>query len=263
MADDVLVMYAGRAVEYGAQQGDPDAPGDALHLGSALERPRRRGRHRRQLIPIPGNPPSLLNPPTGCAFHPRCAHRDKVPGDLCTHRAARAAARPARGEPPQALPPGRTLTPSTEQRSCRDRRGPGRGAMRDAAQPSDEPAPTERRAPARSDGESSEPHADVANPTDAKPILEVDDLKMYFPVKSAGLDPAHGRPRPGRRRRLLPGARGRLAGPGRRVGLRQVHDRSPDHPALRAHRRVDPLRRPGHHQDLGRASSSRCAARSR
>ena len=36
-----------------------------------------------ELIPIPGNPPSLLNPPTGCAFHPRCAHRDKVPGDLC------------------------------------------------------------------------------------------------------------------------------------------------------------------------------------
>jgi peptide/nickel transport system ATP-binding protein len=36
-----------------------------------------------RLIPIPGNPPSLLNPPTGCAFHPRCVHRDKVPGDLC------------------------------------------------------------------------------------------------------------------------------------------------------------------------------------
>jgi len=36
-----------------------------------------------RLMPIPGNPPSLLNPPTGCPFHPRCAHRDKVPGDLC------------------------------------------------------------------------------------------------------------------------------------------------------------------------------------
>ena len=36
-----------------------------------------------RLIPIPGNPPSLLNPPTGCAFHPRCTHRDKVAGDLC------------------------------------------------------------------------------------------------------------------------------------------------------------------------------------
>jgi peptide/nickel transport system ATP-binding protein len=36
-----------------------------------------------RLIPIPGNPPSLLNPPEGCAFHPRCPHVDKVPGDLC------------------------------------------------------------------------------------------------------------------------------------------------------------------------------------
>ena len=36
-----------------------------------------------RLIPIPGNPPSLLSPPSGCPFHPRCAHRDKVPGDLC------------------------------------------------------------------------------------------------------------------------------------------------------------------------------------
>ena len=36
MADDVLVMYAGRAVEYGPTQGDPDPPRDALHVGPAL-----------------------------------------------------------------------------------------------------------------------------------------------------------------------------------------------------------------------------------
>ena len=46
MADDVLVMYAGRAVEYGTRQGDPHPPGDALHLGPALQHPRRHGRHR-------------------------------------------------------------------------------------------------------------------------------------------------------------------------------------------------------------------------
>ena len=37
----------------------------------------------RRLVPIPGNPPSLLSPPPGCPFHPRCPHVDKVPGDLC------------------------------------------------------------------------------------------------------------------------------------------------------------------------------------
>jgi peptide/nickel transport system ATP-binding protein len=36
-----------------------------------------------RLIPIKGNPPSLLNPPTGCSFHPRCPHVEKVPGNLC------------------------------------------------------------------------------------------------------------------------------------------------------------------------------------
>ena len=56
MADDVLVMYAGRAVEYGTDQGDPHPPGDALHLGSALQHPGRQRRHRRAADPDPGQP---------------------------------------------------------------------------------------------------------------------------------------------------------------------------------------------------------------
>jgi oligopeptide/dipeptide ABC transporter ATP-binding protein len=36
-----------------------------------------------RLVPIPGTPPSLINVPSGCAFHPRCAYPAQVAGDRC------------------------------------------------------------------------------------------------------------------------------------------------------------------------------------
>jgi peptide/nickel transport system ATP-binding protein len=84
MADDVLVMYAGRAVEYGTTKEILTHPEMPYTWGLLSSVPDVTGDTSAQLIPIPGNPPSLLTPPSGCAFHPRCLHRDKVPGDLCT-----------------------------------------------------------------------------------------------------------------------------------------------------------------------------------
>ena len=83
MADDVLVMYAGRAVEYGTTKEILTKPEMPYTWGLLSSVPDVTGDTSAQLIPIPGNPPSLLQPPTGCAFHPRCPHRDKVAGDLC------------------------------------------------------------------------------------------------------------------------------------------------------------------------------------
>ena len=83
MADDVLVMYAGRAVEYGPTKEILTHPEMPYTWGLLSSVPDVVGDTDARLIPIPGLPPSLLNPPTGCAFHPRCTHRDKVPGDLC------------------------------------------------------------------------------------------------------------------------------------------------------------------------------------
>jgi peptide/nickel transport system ATP-binding protein len=83
LADQTMVMYAGRAVEYGATREiltHPRCPTP----GVLWQHPGRSGANAdARLIPIPGTPPSLLNPPTGCAFHPRCPHVDRVPGDLC------------------------------------------------------------------------------------------------------------------------------------------------------------------------------------
>ena len=84
MADDVLVMYAGRAVEYGACKEVLTHPEMPYTWGLLSSVPDVNASTDTRMVPIPGNPPSLLNPPSGCAFHPRCAFRDEVPDDLCT-----------------------------------------------------------------------------------------------------------------------------------------------------------------------------------
>jgi peptide/nickel transport system ATP-binding protein len=83
MADEVLVMYAGRAVEKGPTRELLTHPEMPYTWGLLSSMPDVAGDTDGRLIPIPGNPPSLLNPPAGCPFHPRCPHVEKVPGNLC------------------------------------------------------------------------------------------------------------------------------------------------------------------------------------
>jgi peptide/nickel transport system ATP-binding protein len=84
MADDVMVMYGGRAVEYGSTRQILTHPEMPYTWGLLSSVPDVTADPDARLIPIQGNPPSLLNPPKGCAFHPRCTHKDKVPGNLCS-----------------------------------------------------------------------------------------------------------------------------------------------------------------------------------
>ncbi len=83
LANETLVMYAGRCVENGPTKDvltHPEMPYTWGLLGSVAEVG---ADTDKRLIPIPGTPPSLLNPPTGCPFHPRCEHKDRVEGNLC------------------------------------------------------------------------------------------------------------------------------------------------------------------------------------
>ncbi|MFF8317602.1 ABC transporter ATP-binding protein [Streptomyces bobili] len=84
MADDLLVMYAGRAVERGSVKEVLRTPKHPYTWGLLSSMPRLDGDIHQALDPIPGSPPSLLNPPSGCPFHPRCAFKDQVAGDLCS-----------------------------------------------------------------------------------------------------------------------------------------------------------------------------------
>ena len=83
VADDVLVMYGGRGVEYGPCREILTHPEMPYTWGLLSSVPDVHADPHARLIPITGNPPSLLDPPPGCSFHPRCAHVHKVPGDLC------------------------------------------------------------------------------------------------------------------------------------------------------------------------------------
>ncbi|MFF9000840.1 ABC transporter ATP-binding protein [Streptomyces achromogenes] len=83
MADDIMVMYAGRAVERGTVDEVLRAPRHPYTWGLLNSMPRLDSDLATPLSPIPGTPPSLLTPPSGCRFHPRCAFRDRVGGDRC------------------------------------------------------------------------------------------------------------------------------------------------------------------------------------
>jgi peptide/nickel transport system ATP-binding protein len=82
-ADDVVVMYAGRAVERGTVRDILKTPEHPYAWGLLGSIPRLNADVDVPLTPIPGSPPSLLNPPSGCPFHTRCEFTAKVPGDRC------------------------------------------------------------------------------------------------------------------------------------------------------------------------------------
>ena len=74
LADDVLVMYAGRAIEHGTAEDIFDRPQHPYTWGLLGSMPRFDRERTERLMPIKGNPPSLINVPSGCAFNPRCAY---------------------------------------------------------------------------------------------------------------------------------------------------------------------------------------------
>ena len=71
IADEVLVMYAGQAMERGDRRTLYRRPHHPYTKGLIEALPSESDAKER-LVPIPGRPPSLIRLPTGCPFHPRC-----------------------------------------------------------------------------------------------------------------------------------------------------------------------------------------------
>jgi peptide/nickel transport system ATP-binding protein len=74
IADEILVMYGGRVAEYGSAQQVMRSPQHPYTWGLLASMPSLHGNPEDDLLPIKGNPPSLLNVPPGCVFHPRCRY---------------------------------------------------------------------------------------------------------------------------------------------------------------------------------------------
>ena len=73
-ANSVLVMYAGRVFEYGPADEVFQQPQHPYAWGLLDSMPSVE-RRLAALVPIDGSPPSMLAPPPGCPFHPRCRYR--------------------------------------------------------------------------------------------------------------------------------------------------------------------------------------------
>ena len=74
VADTVMVMYAGRAMELAPKEEIFEQPLHPYAWG-LLESMPRVDQKGSKLLPIEGSPPSLIRVPSGCPFHPRCPHR--------------------------------------------------------------------------------------------------------------------------------------------------------------------------------------------
>ena len=75
IADRLVIMYAGKIVESGTLEDVLSNPKHPYTAGliHAVITPEPEIR-KRGLVSIPGEPPNLINPPSGCRFHPRCLH---------------------------------------------------------------------------------------------------------------------------------------------------------------------------------------------
>ena len=112
LADRVLVMYAGRAVETGTAEDVFYRPSMPYTLGLLGSLPRLDSDGTERLRQIPGAPPSMLGDRVGCPFAPRCP----LATDLCRET-----------EPPLTVVPSVTSAPGEHRAACHYAEEVGRG----------------------------------------------------------------------------------------------------------------------------------------
>ena len=76
--EKVIIMYGGKIVEMGTVRALFDRPLHPYSQGLISSIPSLEKASNQTLTSIPGSPPNLLDPPTGCRFHPRCQYAQDI-----------------------------------------------------------------------------------------------------------------------------------------------------------------------------------------
>ena len=217
-------MYAGQAGRAGRLRGHLLPRRSIPTRGACSARCRGSRPRAPELQPIPGTPPSLLQPAAGCRFHLRCSY----------------AMAPCLPEVPSCA--GGRLE-RRHQVACHldaDVRG------------------SARRTKLVADVMSAQRLSEGGC---GRPLVTVENLEKHFPITRGIIFQKEIGARAGRRRRLVLGPQGRDARRRGRVRLRQVDDGALRHAAARHDRRQDRVRRAGHHQRSRATTCARCGAR--
>ena len=74
ISDEVMVMYLGRVAEIGPSEAIFETPAHPYTRALLASMPSLDPEARTHAAPIAGDPPSPIDPPSGCRFHPRCVH---------------------------------------------------------------------------------------------------------------------------------------------------------------------------------------------
>ena len=200
MADEIAVMYAGRIVEQADDGHDLRRARAPVHVGPAVLDPAA-GLAARRGARADRRPPAVADQPAGRLLVPS-ALPVRARGAQADRPEARAGRR--RRRPQGRLPARLRATRKRLWRELQPGRQARRGARQDVMRGGE--APHERRRSAERATTTAEP---IRPPGET--MMEVRDLVKHFPIR-AGLLPAPGRRRAGRRRRLLRRLRGETLG---------------------------------------------------
>ncbi len=170
VTDEIAVMYAGRVVERAPTKELFSAPQHPYTWGLLRSIPRLDTPRDEELVPIEGRPPSLINRPSGCAFHPRCPFVREA------HKRIDPTLEPVAGRADHLV--ACLLPKPTRDRAVEP---PARGR---AARPGARGRPDGGRALMSVDTTHEEPQRSREA---GEPIFEVRDLVKEFPIKGSYL----------------------------------------------------------------------------